>query len=415
MGTSLLAYDQDELAIALEAMELDTKPGGWVRLDICTEEMPSQGMLDQVYAEILATGHTITPPTASIIDGVPTTSFALRRDLPYEQYFWPAIIGALVPLAVIGTIVYGLTKIGDISNALAPLLLIGGGIIIVSLALLRQPATAYVERGGKVPYLPSTEPLVANLPATKGPTPEYYKSNPPNQIEVNGRGYEIHMTMPTRPEAMEEARAMRDSGEKTLVMPWEGGYAIYILSPKLKNLPAIQKYVVVVDSGDTEIAPGSVVSQEALDKANDRVKKLGLKGARIYETPAGVTMEDTGGRTFPDKDIIGFEPNTVKGEHIKETLLKSIGEEAQAVREYSEREEQARITGDEKTAELFGQIKNHEKLHVKKFNERLAQKIIEDLPFIADSPEFLADTVTNSDCKNQIDQAFQTAIERVRG
>ena len=413
MGNSLVAFDQGELAIALEAMELGTKPGGWVRLDVCTEEMPTQEMLDQVYADILATGHTITPPAATVINGVPTTSFALRRDLPYEQYLWPLIIGALVPLAIVGTVVYGITQIGNISDALIPILLVTGGILIAAIALLRKPAQTYIERGGKVPYLPSTIPIVANLPATRGPTPEYFKSNPPRTIEIEGRTYGIHMTMPTRMEADEEARGFRDHGDKTKVLPWQGGYAIYLFSPMtIENLPATVKFVTVLESGDTELTPGSLVSIAALEKTNERVKGLGLKPALAYETPVGAKIEDEGGSTFPEKGIIGFEPETV-GTNVIDDLNKSFNEEIKAEADYRKRQISAELAGDQETGKLYKHIAHEEVVHAGEIHERI-KALGGEVEWYSDTPEFLAETIKDSGWREKLDQAFQTAIQRVK-
>jgi hypothetical protein len=174
MVTELVGYTIDDLGIALEVMELETPVGGYSQIQLCTESPPGPDALEQVYQSILASGHTISYPTTAMVDNVAVTTFNLRRDVPIETYFWPLIIPLIVPVLTLGLITFGIVKIDTISTSLGklvvPILLIGGGIVIVALALARKPATAYIERGGKIPYLPSVIPNPDLLPATSPKT-----------------------------------------------------------------------------------------------------------------------------------------------------------------------------------------------------------------------------------------------------
>jgi len=60
-------------------------------------------------------------------------------------------------LFTVGLVAFGITKIETITKALVPIILISIGGLIVLAAVLSKPATKYIERGGKVPYLPSNK------------------------------------------------------------------------------------------------------------------------------------------------------------------------------------------------------------------------------------------------------------------
>jgi len=152
MATEIIGYSLDDLDLALDVMELETSPGKYCRIEFCTEGTPSPGIIDNLYNDIINTGHVITYPVVTVMDNITVTSFNIRRDLPLETYFWPALIPLLIPLATIGLITFGIVKIDDISKALVPILLITGGILVLTLAIARKPAQAYIERGGKIPY-----------------------------------------------------------------------------------------------------------------------------------------------------------------------------------------------------------------------------------------------------------------------
>ncbi len=151
-GTSI-----DELGPALQYAEDSIKYGEWCKVQLCTEALPSREALDAAYADILLSGHHISRPVARMVDGVPTTSFSIKKGSP----LWPLIIPLIVPVLTIGLITFGVFQIGSITKALVPILLIVGGVTIVTVGLLARPAervaTAYLTGGGQK-LLPSTIP-----------------------------------------------------------------------------------------------------------------------------------------------------------------------------------------------------------------------------------------------------------------
>jgi len=148
----IIGFSQAELASGLEMMESSINYGDKARVTLCTETLPDEAQLAEVYLGMLSTGHHVSYPTAAVVDGIPTTEFIIRKGSP----FWPLIIPLIVPLFTVGLVAFGITKIETITKALVPIILISIGGLIVLAAVLSKPATKYIERGGKVPYLPST-------------------------------------------------------------------------------------------------------------------------------------------------------------------------------------------------------------------------------------------------------------------
>lgn len=112
MESTLVGYDVADLGYALDVMEKEVAPGQWAQIQLCTDQTPPRQLLDQFYLSILATGHNITEPTFSVIDGIPTTTFNIQREMPYEQYQWALLVPLFVPLLIGGIVVFGITRLG---------------------------------------------------------------------------------------------------------------------------------------------------------------------------------------------------------------------------------------------------------------------------------------------------------------
>ncbi len=159
MGQELIGYSLDDLAYSLDVMEQATPIGGFCQVQVCGESPPSVDEIASFYAQISSTGHYISYPTVSVQGDVAVTSFNIRRDAPYEQYQWQLLVPLIGSLAVPALIAFGILRIEKISSAIVPLLLIAGGILIVTVAIVSKPATAYIQKGGKIPMLPATIPI----------------------------------------------------------------------------------------------------------------------------------------------------------------------------------------------------------------------------------------------------------------
>ena len=135
-GTSI-----SELGPALNLMEDSLELGGKARLELATYELPTQDNLDSMWADILASGFHASKPTARIVDGVPLTSMVLTKGSPQ----WAILIPLIVPIAIIGLIAFGITKIETITKSLLPLILAAGGLTVIALGIMRAPLTKAAE------------------------------------------------------------------------------------------------------------------------------------------------------------------------------------------------------------------------------------------------------------------------------
>lgn len=148
----IIGYSAAELPTALDLVESTMKVGEKARLAICTEALPTEDELDDLYLGMIAGGFHAYRPTARVIDGIPTTQLVLQKGSPS----FAVIVPLLVPLFIIGLIAFGIVQIEAISKALLPLM-IAGAVGLVALALIvRRPAEKYIERGGKLPLAAAT-------------------------------------------------------------------------------------------------------------------------------------------------------------------------------------------------------------------------------------------------------------------
>ncbi len=95
-------------------------------------------------------------------------------------------------------------------------------------------------------------------------------------------------------------------------------------------------------------------------------------------------------------------------------LAQSIREEIKAQKDYKERAENASSYGDKVTAEIYNHIGPEEKEHEQELTRRL-KDIGGQMEFLADSPEFLTETIQQDGWQEKLDQAFEAAIAKVRG
>ncbi len=142
MQNEIIGYSGAELPTALELVESTMEVGGKACLTICTEDLPTEDELDDLYLGMLANGFHAYRPTARVIDGIPTTRLVLQKGSPS----FAVLVPLLVPLFVIGLIAFGIVKIEAIGKALLPLMITGAvGLVAVAL-IVRKPAEKYLER-----------------------------------------------------------------------------------------------------------------------------------------------------------------------------------------------------------------------------------------------------------------------------
>jgi len=145
----IIGYSAAELPTALDLMESTLEVGGKACLAICTEALPTEDELYDLYLGMLANGFHAYRPTARVIEGIPTTELILQKGSPS----FAVIVPLLVPLFIIGLIAFGIVQIEAISKALLPLMIVGAvGLVAVAL-IVRKPAEKYIERVGATPRL----------------------------------------------------------------------------------------------------------------------------------------------------------------------------------------------------------------------------------------------------------------------
>lgn len=143
----IIGHSLNELPAALDLMESSIEVGQSVRITICTEALPSDEVLDNLYYGMIAAGCHVSKPVAGIIEDISTTQFVLQKGSPA----WAVLVPLIVPLAIIGLITFGILKIETIVKALLPLVaIIVGGVIFLAV-IVRAPATKYLERGERTP------------------------------------------------------------------------------------------------------------------------------------------------------------------------------------------------------------------------------------------------------------------------
>jgi hypothetical protein len=140
----------DELGMALNQMEDSISRGEKAALQIVSQEAPTIQELNEAYNNLIASGFHITRPVTCIMDGLPVTEMVLTKGSPQ----WALLIPLIPTVMIVGLIAFGIIKIETITNALVPILLIGGGVAIAIMAMVTRPAPMRVaekavERYGK--------------------------------------------------------------------------------------------------------------------------------------------------------------------------------------------------------------------------------------------------------------------------
>ncbi|MDD4985817.1 MAG: ArdC-like ssDNA-binding domain-containing protein [Dehalococcoidales bacterium] len=151
---SVVGTTIEDLTAALDAVESSLAIGQSARLEMCTEQMPSDADLAQLYLDLVNAGFHVSYPVASMASGIPTTSIALRKGSPE----WVALVPILPTLFVIGLIAFGITQISNISSAIFPIVLtlVLGVVALAVITTSRRPKLlgANAMQG----FLPSTIP-----------------------------------------------------------------------------------------------------------------------------------------------------------------------------------------------------------------------------------------------------------------
>jgi len=148
-ATQVVGHSLQELPGALNTMEDSLAKGSKAKLELCTENMPSDEDLDELFRSATAAGFHLSHPTAKRINGVATTELVLTKGSPQ----WALLIPLIPTALIVGLVAFGLVRIEEISKALLPLMITGAvGLVALSL-IVRKPVERIAERAAER-YLP---------------------------------------------------------------------------------------------------------------------------------------------------------------------------------------------------------------------------------------------------------------------
>ncbi len=132
--TQMIGHSIAELGPALSAMEASLPVGDHASIEFVTRSLPTEEDLAVLHAHLIANGHHATMPTSTLVRGMPVIQMTLTKGSPLF-----ALLVPLLPLVITGgLIVFGITRLERITKALMPLILAGGGVIIMALGLLTR-------------------------------------------------------------------------------------------------------------------------------------------------------------------------------------------------------------------------------------------------------------------------------------
>jgi len=126
-------------------MENSLAKGGQAKLVLCTEDMPADEDLDELFLSATAAGFHLSHPTAKRIRGVATTELILTKGSPQ----WALLVPLIPTVLIVGLIAFGLVRIEEISKALLPLLITSAVGLVALTLIVRKPAERYLERVGR--------------------------------------------------------------------------------------------------------------------------------------------------------------------------------------------------------------------------------------------------------------------------
>jgi len=78
----IIGYSLSDLSLGLNAFETDLQDGESVKVQLCTEVLPTEQELADIYLEAAISGHHINRPTSYIAENVAVTEFALTKGSP---------------------------------------------------------------------------------------------------------------------------------------------------------------------------------------------------------------------------------------------------------------------------------------------------------------------------------------------
>jgi hypothetical protein len=125
-----------------ERFEQNLGPGNYfVGIDLAA---PLTISVEEIRDQLLASG--IDLRDIKLVDN--QLQLFYHKPSPEEGvgFAWAALIPLVVPLVITGAVVFGIFKLQDITKALVPLVLVVGGVIVLILAVGREPVTEAIRK-----------------------------------------------------------------------------------------------------------------------------------------------------------------------------------------------------------------------------------------------------------------------------
>lgn len=137
----IVGYSASELPAALSAFESRLNVGEKARIILVSTNYLTQEEIDRFSADLLSAGFHSSPVVQEKCDNFSSVSFVLAKGSPE----WQLLVPMIPTILIVGLIAFGIIKIETITKAILPVILVAGGLTIIALALIRQPATKYIE------------------------------------------------------------------------------------------------------------------------------------------------------------------------------------------------------------------------------------------------------------------------------
>lgn len=138
IGTSI-----GELQVALDTIEDEVSYGDAIILELVGTNGLTQSELDALYKDLATHGFHFS---GNITQTHITPLYSLRVPIKKGSPQWAMLIGFIPLIVISGMIAFGIMKIEQISKAILPLILATGGLVIIAIALTREPAMRLIEK-----------------------------------------------------------------------------------------------------------------------------------------------------------------------------------------------------------------------------------------------------------------------------
>ena len=426
---ALVGYSEDDLRYALNVAEENLAHGEQIEIAIVSQQPPTEEELAGFYVAAAANGHHLTSyPVTAMEDGLPVTSFNVKKGSPLLL----ALIPIIPTVLIIGLVAFGITRLSDIQKVLMPILLVSvGALILLAGMLTRKPVLESAERILSK-RLASTKPKYLTSNSTKTEPASLY------WIRIGDVG-KYHSFNQSFDAGKAVGKALTGTYETGL--PGKSYKISYRkdgveIDPLYTHLNYIPLFVGDADNNFIDsLAPREKANFElglieGYGKSTKRQLNVMADNAGMLKQWHLLELHDDGDLTIEDSSKKLYVVTTA-GEMFSQIEERRPGKKSLS---HILASEFITIDSPGKTAFKKGEVISlsafiRENKRVKGLGEiestgtyRVAPKAPKNgngdgsnlMEWLSDSPEFLAYTVDITGLRSQLDEAFQTGIERAR-